>query len=124
MKIGIDIQDIRELGNKERIFSHTELEYIASKGVHSQQTAIGLYCAKEAFFKALGTGIQHSKLVNVEILHNEQGAPYYNIKDTTLLDNDTGEMDFTTTLSISHTKNSAVAVCIISTPQQFAKQSR
>ena len=109
MKIGIDIQEVREFQNMERIFSNAELEYINSKGIHARQTATGLYCAKEAFFKALGTGIQLSKLPLVEILHAKQGAPYYNIKDKTLMSD-----GLHTSLSISHTKTTAVAMCIIS----------
>jgi len=110
MKIGIDIQDIPRVKNikphhMERIFASSELEYITRKN-SAPQTMAGLYAAKEAFFKALGTGVQHSKLTSVEIDHDKFGAPYYNLKNTEWV-------ELKTVLSISHSKNTAVAVCLI-----------
>jgi len=110
VKIGIDIQDISRIkkikpDHMARIFSVSELEYIGRKN-NSPQTIAGLYSAKEAFFKALGAGVQHSKLSQVEIGHDEFGAPKFNLKGS-----DWAELN--TSLSISHTKNTAVAVCVI-----------
>jgi len=108
MKIGIDIQDtdrfVDLIGTKkmEKMFSLPELEYIASKN-NSLDTVAGLYCAKEAFFKALGTGIMHNQLNKVSILHDANGAPYIRSELTSK----------PVLLSISHTKSTAVAVCIV-----------
>ena len=105
MQVGIDIQDIepvkRFIGTNKmtRIFTASELEYIAKKA-HSPLTVAGMFCAKEAFFKALGTGIDIKKLLEVEIRHTPLGAPYYSNDPSAIL-------------SISHTKTTAVAVCII-----------
>ncbi|MCL2756146.1 MAG: holo-ACP synthase [Firmicutes bacterium] len=112
MQIGIDIQDVKRMkqlsnAHLERIFSASEREYIISKN-NAPQTIAGLYAAKEAFFKALGTGVMHSKLNLIEIKHTEQGAPFLNIQDAEL-----GEKIKYSTLSISHTKDTAVAVVII-----------
>lgn len=104
MKIGIDIQQITRIdrfvrnGNIGRVFSDTELEYIRGKN-YASNTVAGMWCAKEAYFKALGTGLLRSRLKSVEILHDPRGAPYLNIPNTTL--------------SISHTADTAVAVCVI-----------
>jgi len=76
------------------------LEYIHGKGITADQTAAGLFAAKEAYFKALGTGIQISKLSEIEICHSELGTPYYKNNPHA-------------TLSISHTEKIAVAVCIL-----------
>ena len=108
MRIGIDIQDASRfeklVGTKkmQKMFTKSELSYIGSKN-NSLDTIAGLYCAKEAFFKALGTGILHNQLCKVEVLHDVAGAPYINTDLT----------DKPITLSISHTKQTAVAVCII-----------
>ena len=112
MKIGIDIQDIERVtklnpDKMQRIFSFSELEYIESKN-NSSQTIAGLYCAKEAFFKALGCGVQLGKLNLIEILHDDCGAPYYNIVDNELKNKISNAI-----VSISHTKSTAVAVCVI-----------
>jgi len=97
MKLGIDIQEIRQFRHLKRFFTQTELDYIAQKN-NSLQTVAGLFAAKEAYFKALGTGITHNTLKTIEILHNERGAPF--IRENVLL-------------SITHTKQVAAAVCIV-----------
>ena len=61
----------------ERVFTEDEREYIASRGVGASQSAAGLYAAKEAVLKALGTGIGYegTGLLQVEIGHSAYGAP-------------------------------------------------
>ncbi len=102
MNIGIDIEEcnrFEKFAFMDKVFSPNELEYIKSKH-GSIQTIAGLYSAKEAYLKAVGTGIIKSKLPEVEIGHDAQGRPYY-------INNSSA------TLSISHTKSTAVSVCII-----------
>ena len=41
------------------------------------QSAAGAWAAKEAFGKALGTGVSGFELHEVQVLHDEKGAPYY-----------------------------------------------
>jgi holo-[acyl-carrier protein] synthase len=100
MNIGIDIMEVDRFKglNLDKIFSAAELEYIRSKN-NTAETIAGLYCAKEAYFKAAGTGIIKSKLPAVEIAHDGGGRPYY-------------KNDEKSCLSISHTRTTAVAVCI------------
>ncbi|MDR0384188.1 MAG: holo-ACP synthase [Christensenellaceae bacterium] len=102
LSIGIDIEEVsrfEQLDNAEKIYSSGELEYIEAKNF-AADTIAGIFCAKEAYFKAIGTGVQLNKLKKVEIGHDRFGAPYYkNDKDAHL--------------SIAHTKESAVAVCVI-----------
>ena len=101
MNIGIDIVDCERCGGlvSEKIFAATELAYIKSK-YNALDTVAGLYAAKEAYFKAKGTGIIKSQLPQVVIAHDELGKPYY-------------ANDPQSTLSISHTATTAVAVCLI-----------
>jgi len=116
MQVGIDIQDIEPVArfigtNKmERIFTKGEIEYIRKKA-NSPLTVAGMFCAKEAFFKALGTGLSVSKLLDVEIRHSNLGAPYYRLSGALIMENRLSTA--TLMLSISHTKTTAVAVCII-----------
>jgi len=116
MQVGIDIQDTEAfkkfIGTKKmnRIFSSAELEYINNKN-QSLSTVTGIFCAKEAFFKAIGKGIVLSQLTEVEVAHDALGAPHYNLSSRIITEN---SLDFAAlTLSISHTKTTAVAVCII-----------
>ena len=106
MTIGIDIQDVKEFKKPDRFFTQSERNYIAEK---SPETASGIFCAKEAFFKSIGTGIQKSQLLNVEILHTESGAPYIVLHGELKEKYGTHNIQ----LSISHTKTTAVSVCII-----------
>jgi holo-[acyl-carrier protein] synthase len=101
MNIGIDIEEISRFAGVDigKIFSFAEQEYIKQKN-GALQTVAGLYCAKEAYFKAVGTGLMKSKLQSVEIAHDKNGKPYY-------------KNDLRAALSIAHTKTVAIAVCLI-----------
>lgn len=87
--IGTDIVATERFENKEphfyeKIFTANEIEYIQKKQ-YKQNTVAGLFAAKEALLKALGTGIGGGFwLTDVEILHNEQNAPYYSINEKIL----------------------------------------
>lgn len=98
------VQDERFL---QRYFSEAEAAYIRSKGKSAPQTMAGIYAAKEAFSKALGTGITFS-LQEVRVVHDEQGQPGYEL--TGEAKKLGGEDRFF--LSISHDAGMAAAVCV------------
>ena len=62
-----------------RFFSAEEQAYIQSKGKNAAQSMAGIFAAKEALAKALGTGITSGALADICILHDEHGAPYYDL---------------------------------------------
>ena len=79
--IGTDIIEIervrRAVSNehfKEKVFTTNEKNYCESRGVQSAASYAARFAAKEAFFKALGTGI-FTSLTEVEILNNDAGQP-------------------------------------------------
>jgi len=108
MKIGIDIQDAREFKKPERIFTASELEYLATKN-NSTESMAGIYAAKEAFFKAVGTGVQKNQLQDVEILHKDTGEPYIVLHNSLKENYEWANI----LVSISHTKTTAVSVCLL-----------
>ncbi len=55
-----------------RVFTPLEQKYIAEKGA---QTAAGIWAAKEACAKALGSGFAGFSLTEIEVLHAENGKP-------------------------------------------------
>lgn len=59
-----------------RYFSENERTYILDR-VRSAQTAAGIFAAKEAFLKAIGTGLGGIALTDIEIGHTALGAPEY-----------------------------------------------
>lgn len=115
--IGIDIQDTDRFkmyigtDRMARIFSPRELDYIAGKN-NAIETIAGIFCAKEAFLKAIGSGITAiGDLPKIQVDHAPGGAPHYVLPADVIR-----QYDLTAAhveLSISHTKTTAVAVCQI-----------
>src|SRR5580698_6931580 len=65
----------KEQGFRELVFSPGEIAYCESR-THKFEHYAARFAAKEAFFKALGTGwINGTAFNEVEIVNNEQGKP-------------------------------------------------
>lgn len=101
MKIGTDIVKISRIEqscqNKRfvnSVFTENEIAYCKK-----YESFAGLFAAKEAYLKALGTGIDRG-LNTIEILHNEKGKPYLNGIENS-------------DLSISHDGEYAIATVIL-----------
>lgn len=85
MRIGTDIVEIdriRKSAQKERflkhVFSSDELEFLNKKRDPAPSMAAN-WAAKEAFSKALGTGVRGFELYEVEVLRDELGAPFFRL---------------------------------------------
>ena len=90
-----------------RYFTEDEIGYIRSKGKGAAQTMAGIYAAKEALAKALGTGITFD-LREISVLHDEAGKPGYALSGTAA--GMAGGDRFW--LSVSHEEGTAAAVCV------------
>lgn len=82
---GIDLQEIgaieRAYHKRERfaqkVLTVKEMERFSSlKGKKQMEYLAGRWSAKEAFSKALGTGIGTITFQDIEILTDDKGAPY------------------------------------------------
>ena len=112
---GVDIVSIHQIEKSiknprfiKNIYSSEEQAYIHGK--HSPaQTAAGHFAAKEAFLKAIGTGIRTTDLHHIGISHHQQGSPFFSLSGwaIALLG------DRSITLSISHTDTDAIAFVTI-----------
>ena len=87
--IGTDIVNIKRIDNllkkrgfafKNKIFSKKEISY-CEKRKNSCAFYAKRFAAKEAFSKALGTGIRKGvNLKNIEIHNNSHGKPFISLK--------------------------------------------
>lgn len=109
---GIDLVEIERIekslqseGFKLRAFGKEELEELKNKKIESYA---GAFCAKEAFSKALGTGIRDFKLCEVQILHTPLGQPYIKLSGNAQRIANEKKLKFA--LSISHTEKYATAM--------------
>lgn len=108
----VEIERIREKSTNETflrsVFTENELEYFSSRGKKAE-TLAGMFCAKEAVAKALGTGFRGFRPSDIEILHDELGAPKAKLygKAAEL----SGDRNIH--VSVSHCKEYATAVCFI-----------
>ncbi len=113
--VGTDILEIERMEKSlknprflTRVFSHAEIEWLREKNFPAQSAA-GNYCAKEAFSKALGTGVRGFSLSEVSVLRDECGKPYL------LLEGGAREKAAgrSFSVSISHCRRYATAVVVM-----------
>ena len=83
---GIDIEELASIQNAvekregfaRRVLTDKEMVRFASlKGRRQIEYLAGRWSAKEAFSKAMGTGIGKLGFQDLEVLNNERGAPYF-----------------------------------------------
>ena len=109
---GIDIEALASIQNAvekregfaRRVLTDKEMERFASlKGRRQIEYLAGRWSAKEAFSKAMGTGIGKLGFQDLEVLNNERGAPYFSKSPFS------GKV----WLSISHTDQFVIASVIL-----------
>ena len=116
--IGLDVcqitrmKELLESGRfLERYFSQEEQDYIRQKGAMAPDTMAGMFAAKEALVKTLGTGFTDTRLTDIVILHDKFGAPYYDLRGEFALH--ASQRNITSLhLSITHDGGVAAAVAI------------
>ena len=62
-------------GLTKRFFTDEERAYVAGRGALAAESTAGIFAAKEAMLKALGTGIAGIGLSHVAVAHTALGAP-------------------------------------------------
>ena len=116
--IGTDIIEIDRVRQavgreifKQKVFSEAEQNYCESRGKQKFASYAARFAAKEAFFKALGTGI-FTKLTEVEVKNNLQGQPEIFLHGKAkIFSEDKGVKKIF--LSLSHSKDFATAICVL-----------
>ena len=117
--IGNDIIEIERIekaiskeGFKNKIYTQRELENIEKRG-NRTETYAGIFSAKEAISKAIGTGVREFSLTDLEILNDDLGKPYVVVSEklNKILKNK--KEDYQIEISISHSRKYATAMAII-----------
>jgi holo-[acyl-carrier-protein] synthase len=117
--IGNDIIEIERIekailkeGFKNKVYTQRELENIEKRG-NRMETYAGIFSAKEAISKAIGTGVREFSLIDLEILNDDLGKPYVIVSEKLdkILKNK--KESYQIEISISHSKKYATAMAII-----------
>jgi len=117
--IGNDIVEIERIekailkeGFKNKVYTQKELENLEKRGNRTESYA-GIFSAKEAISKAIGTGVREFSLTDLEILNDDLGKPYVVVSEklNKILRNK--KENYQIEISISHSKKYATAIAII-----------
>ena len=117
--IGNDIIEIERIekaiskeGFKNKIYTQRELKNIEKRG-NRTETYAGIFSAKEAISKAIGTGVREFSLTDLEILNDNLGKPYVVVSEKLDKILKTKKEDYQIEISISHSRKYATAMAII-----------
>lgn len=116
--VGCDLVTISRLekavsrpGFLERVFTEGEIEYCESRGVQKFQSLAARFAAKEAVWKALGTGFREGEFTDVEVVQDELGKPELVLHGAIKkLADSQGVVKIS--LSLSHEGNQAMAMVV------------
>lgn len=120
--MGIDLVEVERIADKiskragfrEYVFSGNEIEY-CEKMTNKYEHYAARFAAKEAFFKALGTGWRESTAFNeIEVLNDALGKPGLTFLGKTA-ETVSGIGPVRISVSLSHVKSMATAIVIIET---------
>lgn len=89
-----------------RVFSVAERSLFEERGFRAETVAAN-FAAKEAFSKALGTGVRGFALSEVSVLRDSLGRPYFCLEGRAKKLAERTGLSFT--LSLSHTDDTAAA---------------
>jgi holo-[acyl-carrier protein] synthase len=117
--IGVDIVEIKRMERwlinlklLERYFHPDELEYTFSRGKSASQSLAARFAAKEAFCKALGTGLANIALKDIMVFSTSNGKPELKLSGTAqkALEKSGASRAH---ISLSHEKENAIAMVVL-----------
>jgi holo-[acyl-carrier protein] synthase len=117
--IGVDIVHVRRIqhwlnteGLVDRFFHPDEIEASLQRGHAAALSLAARFAAKEAFGKAVGTGLAGIRLRDIQVINNHNGRPDMVLHDTALARFHAvgGDRVY---LSLTHESDNAVALVVI-----------
>jgi holo-[acyl-carrier protein] synthase len=117
--IGIDAVYIKRMekwvSNRkllEKFFHQDEVAYVTSRGKSAAQSLAARFAAKEAFGKALGTGLANITLKDIMVINNGSGRPEIKLFNSA---REAFEKTGATKahISLTHERDSAIAMVVL-----------
>lgn len=116
--IGVDIVSIDRIEKSieresfiKRIYGPAEIALFISENKIKTNSLAANFAAKEAFSKALGTGVRGFDFDEVQILRNELGAPYFEFSGRA--EQIVESRNLECKVSLSHEKDKAIAFVVL-----------
>jgi len=96
----------------EKFFHSDEVAYVSSRGNGAALSLAARFAAKEAFGKALGTGLSNIALKDIMIINNDNGKPELKLFETAK-----NALEKTGSnkahVSLTHERDSAIAMVVL-----------
>jgi holo-[acyl-carrier protein] synthase len=117
--LGVDVVHVRRIhhwlgtpGLVDRFFHPDEVIAARERGHAAALSLAARFAAKEAFGKALGTGLAGIRLKDIQVINNHNGRPEIRLYDTALarLDAMKGRSIH---ISLTHESDNAIAMVVI-----------
>lgn len=113
---GIDLVEIKRIEKSlknerflKEYFGERERQELAKKNFRPESVA-ACFAAKEAFLKVMKTGLSGFSLCEIELLHENSGAPYLYLSGKAKKEVEKQNIELC--VSITHTKDLAQAIVI------------
>jgi len=117
--IGIDIVYVKRMerwransGLLKKYFSSDEIDLVSSRGNGAVQALAARFAAKEAFGKALGTGLSGIALKDIAVVSKKNGIPEIKLSGTAQKAFEKSGSN-KAHISLSHERENAVAVVVL-----------
>lgn len=117
--IGIDAVHVKRMerwaANRkllEKFFHQDEVAYAASRGKNAAESLAARFAAKEAFGKALGTGLANITLKDIMVANNGNGRPeikFFNTAQSAFEKTGANRAH----ISLTHERDSAIAMVVL-----------
>ena len=116
--IGIDMATVSRIEKscqkesfRNHVFTQAELDLFFNREKPKYSSLAANFAAKEAFSKALGTGIRDFNINEIEVLRDELGTPYFNFygKAAEIV----SANGYKAKVSLSHEGDSAIAMVLL-----------
>lgn len=116
LSVGIDLVELKRISHAmknprflSRVLGKSEYAQLQERGFPVESVAAS-FCAKEAFAKAMGTGVRGFSLKEVELYRAQNGAPKLLLTGRARRLSEERQLQFA--VSVTHTREYASAVVI------------